>query len=118
MPNKQSTNRRLFALRKKLRDLEFAFAAGTLTFLAIVLSVFFYTRLFEISYVVFLLVSILLPYALYYFVDHFLFHDFDTLRELRRGNRAVGAYILGYAIIAAAAILAASGALGTIFGAP
>lgn len=94
------------------------FAIGAIIFTIVALIVFFYARLFELSYIIFLVVSILLPYILYYFIDRFLFHDFDTLRELRRGNRAVSYYILAYAIIAAAAIVAASGALGTILVAP
>ncbi len=113
-----SISRLWYALKRKVVDLQFTFVISTAVFLSILLAVFFYIKVYEVSYIVFLVVSILIPFILYYVVDKYLFHDFDTLIELRRGNYAVALYLLAYAIIAAAAILAASGALGTIFGGP
>lgn len=76
------------------------------------------SRLYEVSYPIFLIISILIPFGIFTYIDGVLFPGFDTLAELRRGNVAVALYVLAYAVVSAAAIVAASGSLGTIFGAP
>lgn len=73
--------------------------------LAIVAIIFMYFKQVTSFAVMMLLVDA--AFLQLYFVDVFVLRGYDTIEELKKGNVAVGLALCAYAIVSAAAIIAA-----------